>query len=68
MDGGFYAKQKVCNIHYIDFKSTREIYFPTLSRKTKISDCIFSFNTHHGGGSLKGANVSLVLLTKIQAH
>ena len=29
------------NIHHIDFKSTLEIYFPRLSRKTKISDCNF---------------------------
>ena len=33
------------NIHHIDFKSTLEIYFSRLSRKTKISRYKFFVNT-----------------------
>ena len=59
------------NIHHIDFKSTSEIYFPGLSRKTKILDYSDFFDIIHCTGSLEGtftANVSLVLLTKVHAH
>ena len=47
-----------------------EIYFPKLSRKTKIPRRVF-FNTHHGRGSHEGTfttNASLVFLTKIQVQ
>ena len=56
------------SIHHTDIQRTLETYF--LSRKTNVSDFIF-FNIDHGRGSLEDTftnNVSLVLLTKIQAH